>query len=118
VCPRVCESMSEDMTCLVSQRLALVGRLGLEELEEEPLLAPAPRSRLALVAGGFAAAGAALARLLPGRQRVRAGARLALRVAVALLCTRPALALDVNFSDGRRQQRVSWQPWFRDHKIK
>jgi len=84
-------------TCLISQRLALVGGFGFEELEEEPLLAAA--SRLAFVAGSFAAAaGAALARLLGG-ERVRAGARLALHVAVALLCTRPALALDINFNN-------------------
>jgi hypothetical protein len=42
-------------TCLVGQRLALVGGLGLEELEEE-LLVAAPG--LPVVAGSFAAAGA------------------------------------------------------------
>jgi len=48
--------MSLCRTCLVSQRLALVGRLGLEELEEELLVAAS--SGLAFVAGSFAAAGA------------------------------------------------------------
>lgn len=85
-------------TCLVSERRTLVGGLGLEELEEELLVAA---SRLALVAGRFAAAGA-LAGLLD-RERIRAGARLALQVAVALLCTRPAL--HKNFSN---VSRVSW----------
>ena len=56
-------SLCQTQTCLISQRLTLVGGLGFQELEEEPLLAPA--SRLAFVAGSFAAAaGAALARLL------------------------------------------------------
>ena len=86
--------MSLCRTCLVSQRLALVGRLGLEELEEELLVAA---SGLAFVAGSFAAAGA-LAGFLH-RGRVRAGACLMLQVAVALLYTRPAI--DISFSNNQ-----------------
>ena len=86
--------MSLCRTCLVSQRLALVGRLGLEELEEELLVAA---SGLAFVAGSFAAAGA-LAGFLH-RGCVRAGACLMLQVTVALLCTRPAL--DISFSNNQ-----------------
>ena len=86
--------MSLCRTCLVSQRLALVGRLGLEELEEELLVAA---SGLAFVAGSFAAA-RALAGFLH-RGRVRAGDCLMLQVAVALLCTRPAI--DISFSNNQ-----------------
>ena len=87
--------MSLCRTCLVSQRLALVGRLGLEELEEELLVAAS--SGLAFVAGSFAAAGALAGFLRRGR--VRAGACLKLHVAVALLCTRPAI--DISFSNNQ-----------------
>jgi hypothetical protein len=83
--------LSVSETCLVRQRFPLVGRLGLHELEEE-LLVVVPALAFVLAAAG------ALARLL-SRERIRAGTRLVVQVAarvltavaVALVCTRPAL---------------------------